>query len=113
MPRPKKSKIARERLLALTERFFTIGDTRKFLERRLPILRSDPNAPICIRCRHCQQTGFLFHCPIYELEEDGKIVGMWGIVYYQRRGHKPITYAGSPMKEEECEAFEPIYVPGG
>jgi len=78
--------------------------------KRLPILKSDPNAPICIRCRFCQQQGFLFHCPIYELPEDGKVVGLFGDVYYYRRGHKPKTYSNVPMKSEECEAFEPLFI---
>jgi hypothetical protein len=85
-----------------------VRNERRAHEHRLPIINTDPNAPICINCIHCQQTGFLFHCPIYELPEDGKVVGMFGIVYYRRKGHKPITYPDTPMKSKECEAFKPL-----
>ena len=71
-------------------------DDRIGLQRR-PILDLDPNAPLCINCRFCQQKGFLFVCP---LEEE--------LVYYKRKGHKPKTYPNAPTKKEECENFEPL-----
>ena len=86
-----------------------ISDERRGLQRRY-IIDTDPNAPLCINCRYCRQDGFLFHCPIFELSEDGKVVGMWGIVYYRRRGHKPKTYLNVPMKNDECEIFEPLLI---
>lgn len=80
----------------------------KLLNKRLYITETDPNAPICILCEYCYQNGFLFECPIFSLPEDGKVVGMDGLVYYRRQGHKPKTYTNVPMKEEECEAFSPL-----
>lgn len=70
--------------------------------KTLYIIDSDPNAPLCIRCAFCQQNGFLFICPIFV------DVGMDGIVYYRRRGHKSKTYPNTPMKEDECDIFVPI-----
>ena len=83
------------------------SDERKGLQRRY-IIDSDPCAPLCINCRWCQQSGFLFHCPLFELPEDGKVVGNDGDVYYRRKGHKPKTYSNVPMKREDCEIFEPL-----
>ena len=68
--------------------------------KRMYIIDTDPNAPICIRCRHCQQRGFLFICPLYEN------VGLYGIVYYKRREHKPKTYDNVPLNDDECNTFD-------
>lgn len=75
-----------------------IQDHKK-LDKRMYILDTDPNAPICIRCCHCQQQGFLFICAL-------EVAGMTGIVYYKRRGHKPITYPDVPNKDNQCNFFE-------
>jgi hypothetical protein len=75
--------------------------------RRLKILQDDPSAPICIICKYCIQSGFLFHCPIFELEEDGDVVGEWGNVYYLRKGKKR-TYERVPMKPKDCPMYLPI-----
>ena len=105
--KPRKKDV--ERLRYFLAEYERIKDEQKTL-KRLTILQSDPNAPICIKCRHCQQEGPRFICPIYQLPEDGKVVGLNGIVYYYRRGHKPKTYQNVPRKSEECESFEPLFV---
>jgi hypothetical protein len=69
--------------------------------RRLMILEEDQNAPICVLCRHCEQTGFLFYCTIFDN------VGNWGLVYYHRKG-KRRTYKGVPMKPEDCPVYSPM-----
>lgn len=83
-------------------------DHEKKLNKRMYIIDTDPNAPICILCEYCQQRGFLFECPIFALPEDGKVVGQDGMVYYRRRGHKPKTYQNVPMRENDCETFEEL-----
>jgi len=79
-----------------------IEDQQK-LDRRTYIIDTDPNAPICIRCRYCQQRGFIFECPAHE------DFGLHGIVYYKRRGHKARTYGNVPMKDDECQSFEETF----
>lgn len=76
-----------------------IQDEKK-LNKRMYIVDTDPYAPICIRCRYCQQRGFIFECAIYEN------VGLYGIVYYKRRNHKPKTYANVPLKDDRCRTFK-------
>ena len=86
-----------------------ISDERRGYQRS-HIIDTDPNAPLCINCKYCQQKGFLFHCPIFELPEDGKVVGLHGIVYYRRKDRKPKTYPNVPLKNDECEIFEPLLI---
>lgn len=73
-------------------------DARRGLQRR-NIIDLDPNAPLCINCRYCNQSGFLFECVLRD---------EIGIVYYRRKGHKSKTYPNAPMKREECKDFEPL-----
>ena len=59
------------------------------------------------------QEGFLFICSLYQLPEDGKVVGLNGIVYYRGRKRKgegvtKRTYPNVPMKPDECESYEPM-----
>lgn len=84
-----------------------IKDEKK-ASKRLYIIDTDPNAPLCINCRFCEQTGFYFMCLIFQLPEIGEVVGNFGLVYYRRKGHKPKTYPNVPLKSEECNAFEPL-----
>lgn len=90
------------------EKYDKARNTRREYEHRAFIIANNPNAPICIRCKNYYQNGFLFECPIYALPEDGKVVGMYGTVYYSRQGHKPKTYPNTPMKSEDCDAFDPL-----
>jgi len=93
----------------LVEKYWKTKGARRLYEHRLSIIKTDPNAPICIICEFCEQTGFLFHCTIYELpEEDEKSVGEFGNVYYWRKGRKPKTYPNTPQKSIECESFQPL-----
>ena len=94
-----------EKLRDAMEALERIKDQRK-LDKRMYIVDTDPNAPICIRCRYCQQEGFLFICPLFALPEDEKVVGLDGLVYYKRKGHKPKTYPNTPMNDNECDVFE-------
>ena len=70
----------------------------------------DPEAPMCLNCRYCQHEGIYFVCPLYQWPEDGKIVGLNGIVYYYRKGKGGIdfikkTYDNVPMKPSDCEEY--------
>jgi hypothetical protein len=88
------------------DRWGKLEDTKK--EKRLrTIYESDPNAPICLRCQNMVQEGVRFHCPLYEdPEENEKVVGQFGDVYYFRKGIKPITYPNVPMASTDCRSFE-------
>jgi hypothetical protein len=86
------------------------GDDKRVI-KRLPIIISDPDAPLCINCVYCEQQGFLFICTQFLLPEDGKVVGESGIVYYSRKGHISRTYLNTPMKGEDCELFIPLIPP--
>ena len=86
---------------------YELSHNSRISNKILQILEKDPTAPICVNCKHCQQTGFLFHCPLYELPEDGRVVGQSGDVYYIK-GKTMKTYPNVPMKSEECESYVPI-----
>lgn len=103
----KKEKI--EKLKYFLAEYDKIKDEQRAY-KRLYIMETDPNAPLCINCRFCQQSGFLFICPIFQLPEDGEVVGNLGIVYYRRKGHKSKTYPNVPTKPEECSVFKPLIV---
>lgn len=91
-----------------------LKELEEISEQKTAIKRSriilDPEAPICINCKHCQHAGIYFVCPLYELPENGKVVGMWGIVYYYRKGKEGTgfikkTYDNVPMKPSDCEEY--------
>jgi hypothetical protein len=67
----------------------------------------DLDAPICLRSQNSVMQGLLVHCPLFELpEEDEKVVGQYGDVYYFRKRHRPKTYPKAPMEAADCESFE-------
>jgi hypothetical protein len=75
--------------------------------KRLELLKEDPKAPICLHCQNCVGKGLTYHCPIFELPEDGKVVGNFGDVYW-KRGNKTKTYDNVPMKPEDCGEYESL-----
>ena len=97
----------RRELQFLVRKYDIKTEERRFL-RRIRILISEKEAPLCINCVYCSQKGFLFKCGLFHLPEDGKVVGNFGYVYYYRKGHKPKTYPNTPKNEKECEAYKPL-----
>jgi len=57
--------------------------------------------------------GYISYVPSYRWPEDGKIVGLNGIVYYYRKGKGGTgfikkTYDNVPMKSSDCEEYTPL-----
>jgi len=95
-------------LRELLEEYEEINEQRRAIKRSRIILESE--APICINCGYCQHEGVYFVCLFYRWPEDGKIVGLNGIVYYYRRGKGGTdfikkTYDNVPMKPSDCEEY--------
>lgn len=72
-----------------------IEEDRK-LAKRVNILNSSPNAPVCLLCRWCYQQGFLFWCIISE-----------ELVYYKRKNFSK-SYEPMFKKESDCANFESL-----
>jgi hypothetical protein len=100
----------KEDLLELREllrRYEEIRNERRALQRA-EIILGDTEAPICINCEHCEQEGVHFVCTLYQLpEEDERVVGSFGIVYWRRKGRAK-RYPNVPMKPEECSTYSPL-----
>ena len=95
-----------DELTHLVDMWGKFEDDRKDIRLRGTYTR-DPNTPICLKCQNSVIQGFLVHCPLFELpEEDEKVVGQYGDVYYFRKGHKPKTYPNVPMEAADCKSFE-------
>ena len=95
-------------LRELFKEYDYVVEQRRARDRSRMIL--DPEAPICLNCRYCQHEGIYFVCPLYQWPEDGKIVGLNGIVYYYRKGKEGTdfikkTYDNVPMKPSDCEEY--------